>query len=286
MSALLKQSLSKGEYAFSDADFNTLREMIQTETGISMGESKRQLIYRRISSRLKKLRMSSFSDYIELLESGDPEEFEVFLNTITTNLTSFFREKHHFEYLSDKVLPEIISKKISAGKKLRIWSAGCSTGQEPYSIAMTLREGMPDIDQWDAKVLCTDLDTQVLAKSSNGAYTQRDVDNLSAEILSKWFVPQINGGEQLYLAKPELKKLLVFNPLNLMAPWPMKGKFDVIFCRNVIIYFDKPTQVKLMERFAEYIAPGGYLILGHSESLHGAQERFQLIGKTIYQKVK
>lgn len=270
----------------SDAEYDQLCTMIVEQTGISMGESKRQLVYRRVSGRLKELGLSTFSEYIEFLKTDDPVEREIFINTITTNLTSFYRENHHFEYLAETIIPDLLAKKKIGRDNLRIWSAGCSKGQEPYSLAMTLRESIPAVDQWDLKVLCTDLDTEVLKKGFSGIYTDREVEGIPAEKLAKWFTQSIDQGEEKYIANADLKKLLVFNQLNLMESWPMKGKFDVIFCRNVIIYFDKETQKRLMERFVEYLTPNGYLILGHSESLHGAQDRFKLIGKTIYQKTK
>lgn len=270
MNAVLKQPLQEQEHLLSVLEINTVRKMIQSESGITIGGSNQQLIIQRISHRLKALLTPDFSCWIEVPASGRPAEFRVFLNTITANLNSFFRERCHFDYLTKKVAPEIEAKVKSTGKKLRVRSVGCSTGQQPYSIAMTHCESMSDIDQWDTRILCNYLDTEVLAKINNGVYAQHEIDHLSADLFSNWFVPEISGRERIFLAKPEPKKLLLFNQLNLVAQRPMKGLFDVIYYRNVIICSDIPAQIKLMKRFFEYIASRGYLILGHSDSLHGA----------------
>ncbi len=278
-----KNSASPGSTAdLSDREFNHIRKLIRGMTGISMSESKRQLVMRRVSNRLKALRMSSVPEYLAFLESGDPDEVEQFTNAVTTNLTSFFREKHHFEFLKQRALPEIVAKKELGSRRLRIWSSGCSTGEESYSIAMTLKSFGTDFTSWDARVLCTDVDTDVLRTASEGIYKPDRIDSVPMEYQRKWL--RKNG--ENYQASNELKSLLTFKPLNLMHQWPIRGSFDVIFCRNVVIYFDKPTQRVLMDRYANHIEEGGYLILGHSESLHNVSDRFKLIGKTIYQKVK
>jgi len=285
MDAAARKRDDINQYNLTDSEFAELSSIIYKDMGIFIDDSKRQLIYRRISVRLKTLGMNSFSEYIDLVKSRDPAEIEVFQNTITTNLTSFFRESHHFDYLAKSIIPEIsAANKIS--KRLRIWSAGCSTGQEPYSIAITLRDAFPEIDIWDAKVLCTDLDTQVLQKCKSGVYSAKEMKNLPHEYRSRWFESVDGTADSDMVADKRLKDLLFFKQLNLMNEWQMQGKFDVIFCRNVVIYFDQPTKKKLMARFADYLAPGGYLILGHSESLQSAKEQFELIGKTIYKKVK
>ena len=265
----------------TDREFDHIRKLIRDMTGISMSESKRQLVMRRVSNRLKALRMNSVQEYLAFLESGDPDEVEQFNNAVTTNLTSFFREKHHFEFLKQKALPEIVAKKERSSRRLRIWSAGCSTGEEPYSIAMTLKAFSADFKTWDARVLCTDLDTDVLRTASEGIYRPDRIESVPVEYQRKWLK---KVGEN-FQASNELKSLLTFKQLNLMHQWPIRGKFDVIFCRNVVIYFDKPTQRVLMDRYANHIEDDGYLILGHSESLHNVSDRFKLIGKTIYQKV-
>ncbi|MFK7831490.1 MAG: protein-glutamate O-methyltransferase CheR [Congregibacter sp.] len=272
---------SSGNVAsLTDSEFEQIQAIIRRMTGITMGDTKRHLVLRRVSTRLKALHMTSVPDYIKLLESGDATEAELFTNAVTTNLTSFYREDHHFDYLAKNILPQLIANKQNSSKRLRIWSAGCSTGEEPYSIAMTLNDVMPDIDCWDAKLLCTDIDTAVVATAKAGVYPEQRLEKVPGSQLKKWF--ERDGG--LLKASQALKKHLTFKQLNLMNEWPMRGKFDVIFCRNVVIYFDKPTQRVLMDRYAEQLEEGGYLILGHSESLYKVSERFTLIGKTIYQK--
>ncbi len=278
-----EQTQSQNQYPFTDAEFEKLRGMIFERSGISISTAKKQLIYRRISTRLKKLKLSTFSDYISILESGDSRENETFLNSITTNLTSFFRENHHFEYLSGTAMPEILETK-KLDRKLRIWSAGCSTGEEPYSISMTLQPFARQLEGWDAKVLCTDLDTDVLAKARVGTYELEKTNGLSQTQKEQWFKKETIDQEVFLTAKPLLKQLLHFRQLNLMTRWPMSGKFDVVFCRNVMIYFDRETQRELVEKFADVIEPNGHLIIGHSETLGRVSDRFELIGKTVYRK--
>ena len=272
--------------AMSDAEFNRIRAVIKELTGINMSEAKRQLVYRRLGARLKATRISTFEGYLAHLKSGDPVELEQFTNAVTTNLTSFFREKHHFDFLAKTIIPELVRKKGNGTRRLRIWSAGCSTGEEPYSIAITLKEALKDLARWDAKVLCTDLDSDVLNTCRAGIYSQQRVEKIPEGQLRRWFKSSRKPGEDIVTVNPRLQDLLTFKQLNLMHDWPMRGRFDVIFCRNVIIYFDKPTQRVLIDRYAEIIEDGGYLILGHSESLFNVSDRFKLLGNTIYRKTR
>ena len=271
---------------FSDADFNAVRELIKDVTGISMGEQKRQLVFRRIRARLQATGIPTYRDYIDFVRRGDQVEVEQFCNAVTTNLTSFFRENHHFEYLADTILPELKEKKRRSNKRIRIWSAGCSTGEEPYSIAMTVREAFDKLASWDLKVLCTDLDSDVVAKSRAGQYQEGRINGISASRLRRWFENVGTASDPVYSANQELRDLLTFNQLNLMNDWPMRGKFDVIFCRNVVIYFDKDTQRKLVARYEQVLEDDGYLILGHSESLFRVSDNFELLGNTIYRKTQ
>jgi len=271
-------------FSLSDGEFDQIRGVIREMTGISMSDSKRQLIYRRLSGRLKALNISTFKEYLAFLKSGDATEVELFTNAVTTNLTSFFREDHHFDYLVKTIIPEVVQEKQNSSRRLRIWSAGCSTGEEPYSIAIALREALRDISAWDAKVLCTDLDTDVIATASAGVYTENRFEKMSQVRLKRWFQKSNGADGTLLKVRDELRQLLTFKQLNLMHDWPMRGRFDVIFCRNVVIYFDKPTQRVLMDRYADALEDGGYLILGHSESLFNVSDRFTLLGKTIYRK--
>jgi chemotaxis protein methyltransferase CheR len=265
------------EFAFSAADFNALRALVHQVTGISLAETKRNLVYGRLSRRLRALRLASFAEYRQLLES-DPEGAEMveFVNAITTNLTSFFRENHHFEYLREKWLAPLANAK--PGQRFRIWSAGCSTGEEPYSIAMSICEVLGDTPRVDLKILATDLDSDVLNRARNGVYG--DVKGIGPKLLSRYFDPK----QDKYVIKPSVSKLITFKQLNLMHDLPMRGPLDVIFCRNVIIYFDKDTQRGLFQRYARLQRPGDLLFIGHSESMFKVSDAYSLIGRTIYQR--
>lgn len=270
---------------FTDAEFHKFRDFVYERTGISLSDAKKLLLYRRLISRLEFHGFQSFTEYFSYLKQGDDKELELFTNAVTTNLTSFFREQHHFDYLSETLLPELVKKKRHGEKKLRIWSAGCSTGEEAYSIAITLCDALPDINSWDAKILCTDLDSQVLETCRAGIYPTEGLERVSSKIVDKWFHPVDGYRKPSVEVDPKLKQLTVFNQLNLMDPWPMKCPFDIIFCRNVFIYFDKPTQKQLIARYAQQLDTDGHLMLGHSETLHDIEEYFDLIGQTIYRKV-
>jgi len=269
----------------TDSEFKAACTVIRDFTGISLGDSKHELVHRRLSGRLTVLQIESFSEYLNYLKQGDEVELEAFCNAVTTNLTSFFRERHHFEYLGRTIIPNIISNQSIQNRRVRIWSAGCSTGEEPYCIAMTLKQVHQLTPQWDTKILSTDLDTDVLATCRAGIYPENRVEKIPPQLLRRWFRKAEQENQTSYQVHPQLQQLITFKQLNLMQAWPMKGPFDVIFCRNVIIYFDKPTQRTLIERYANILADDGYLILGHSENLLDVSDRFSLIGKTIYQKI-
>lgn len=272
------------EFPISDAEFVRACQMIADVTGISMSPTKRHLVVRRLSPRLRALGLDSFDAYLNHIATGDFAEREHFCNAVTTNLTSFFRESHHFDYLAKDVVPELRARATGYRPRLRIWSAGCSTGEEPYSIAMVLRESLPDIDRWDARVLCTDIDTDVLRTGRAGLYGPDRVRGLAPARLNQWFERTGDDPAAPYRVTEPLQRLLAFKRLNLMAQWPMRGPFDVIFCRNTIIYFDRDTQRRLIERMANLLSDDGVLILGHSETLHRISDRFRLIGRTVYRK--
>ncbi len=269
------------EFLFTDKDFDKIRELIYNHAGIVLREEKRTMVYSRLGRRLRELELNTFQEYLTRLEKNDfkGDEFENLVNSLTTNLTKFFREDHHFTYLKNQVLIPYLEA-YKAGKcprRFRIWSAGCSTGQEPYTLAMTIAE-TPNISQLDIKVLATDIDTKVLASAKAGFYEK--VEGIPQDLLKKYATPSGNG----YQMNESLKRFLVFKQLNLLEPWPMSGPFDVIFCRNVVIYFDKPTQAKLFNRYADLLGENGKLFIGHSESLHHVCDRFHLVGQTIYVK--
>jgi chemotaxis protein methyltransferase CheR len=272
------------DFELTDGDFNRIRELVREHTGIALSDAKRQLVYGRLIRRLRALQLQGFGDYIELLERADPEELEAFTNAITTNLTSFFRESHHFDYLAAQVLRGFAARAGAAGR-LRIWSCACSTGEEAYSIAMVLCEQKEYLAGIDAKILATDLDSNVLATAAAGVYAAERLEPVSKSRVSSFF--RRSSGSQDAKAKVEqaLRDLITFKELNLMQDWPIRGPFDVIFCRNVIIYFDKATQRELFERIAALQRPGDILFLGHSESLFKVTEKYELIGRTTYRRV-
>ena len=274
----------KEEHSLNDRDFKFICRLVYDHTGIVLGDNKRDMLYRRIMRRVRGLKLSSFTEYCELLKADHAhDELDNFINAVTTNLTSFFREKHHFDYLKGTFLPELIEKGNS--RRLRIWSAGCSTGEEPYSIAMTLQQSMgASLANWDAKILATDLDTEVLATGKAGIYSIDKLGDIDPEKLRKSFRKGVGERASEVKANPQLQRLITFKPLNLLGEWPMKGPFDVIFCRNVMIYFDRETQNNLIARFNDLLKPGGLLLIGHSENLGIYAEEFDSLGKTIFRK--
>ena len=279
--AASSRDLKSRSFTFGEEDFAALRELVKTHTGISLSDQKREMVYGRLSRRLRALGLESFRAYREILERGDQDELTQFCNAITTNLTSFFREAHHFQYLREHVLGRHAADPRGV-RRLRFWSAGCSTGEEPYSVAMTVHEALPDARRWDIRILATDLDTDVLGRGERGLYEEDRVRGLGAARLERFFRQDAASGA--YLAAPELKDLITFRELNLMHALPMKGPLDAIFCRNVVIYFDKDTQRQLFARIARLQRPGDILFLGHSESLYRVSDEYTLVGKTIYRR--
>jgi chemotaxis protein methyltransferase CheR len=271
------------EFSFSTGDYDFLRSMLKERTGIELGPTKHNMVYARLAKRLRKLGMKTFRQYIEFIASNEGrDELGTTLNALTTNLTKFFRENHHFEHLATTALQEVRARAVSHGRRLRIWSAGCSSGEEPYSTAITLLQAMPDIKQWDAKILATDIDTEMVRRGSEGIYPAASLEGMPADIARKYF--EAHGPDKVRVVA-EARSLISFKHLNLIDKWPMKGPFDVIFCRNVVIYFDKDTQRVLFDRYANMLVPGGFLYIGHSENLFGITERFKLLGRNIHRKI-
>ncbi len=281
--AVAAESAESG-FVFTDADFDKIRRLIKDQTGIHLSDAKRSLVYSRLGRRLRALGLSDFASYYARVEA-DAEELMRCINAITTNLTAFFREPHHFDYLAQTVLPEL-RRRNADSRRLRIWSAGCSTGEEPYSIAMVVREVMGASRDWDIKILATDLDSDVVAKAAAGIYEERRLEGVSEQRRRRWFRRGRGTNAGKVRVADEIRALITFRQLNLMHPWPMRGPFDVIFCRNVVIYFDKDTQRRLFDRYADILGPQRYLFIGHSESLHRVSERFQSLGKTMYRKIR
>jgi chemotaxis protein methyltransferase CheR len=275
-------SLRLREFAFGEEDFQALRQLVKSLTGIHLSNQKRELVYGRLTRRLRALQLRTFAEYREQLQ-GNVQELAELCNAITTNLTSFFREPHHFQYLRDHVLAPLAAERHGK-RRLRIWSAGCSTGEEPYSIAMSVLETLPDRDRWDVRILATDLDSEVLSRARRGIYPPERMSTVSPERLQRFFIEPPEGGGICQIA-PEVAALVTFKQLNLIHPLPMRGPLDAIFCRNVVIYFDKETQRELFTRIARLQRPGDLLFLGHSESLFKVCDSYALIGKTIHRRV-
>lgn len=271
------------EFEYTKKDFDALRRISNAHTGIIVGDDKFDMFYSRLSKRLRVYGLRRFSEYVSFLQENPDQEFEQFINSITTNLTSFFRENHHFDYLRDQLLPQLLRRNAQS-RRIRIWSAGCSTGEEPYSIAMTLSEGLAAHRDWDVRLLATDIDSNVVTTAAAGVYSLDRASGLSRSRLERWFRKGRGENAHRIRVKPELQRMISFKLLNLMGDWPMKGPFDAIFCRNVLIYFDAPTKECLVQRFAELLPPGGHLLVGHSESLSKVSAGVKLIGNTVYVK--
>ena len=272
--------MDPNEFALGEREFERIRERLYDVAGISLSDAKRTLVIARLSKVIRGLKLPSFDAYLEFLETqGTANDAQDFVNALTTNLTRFWREEHHFSHLVSHIGELMHSRTVAAGKRLRIWSAGCSTGQEPYTIALSLLAAYPELKRWDFKILATDIDTSVIAKAAGGVYPESELNGLSPE-RARLFERTGDGRIRI---PPAVAQTISFKPLNLMAPWPMKGPFDAIFCRNVAIYFDKPTQGEVFGRLGHILAPGGFLYIGHSENLGSGSAGFRLVGKTIYQ---
>lgn len=272
---------SDGEFVLSDAEFIKIKKRIYQIAGISLSDAKKTLVLSRLAKLLRQHHLTRFDDYLDFLDiRANPHDQQEFVNALTTNLTRFYREDHHFEHLC-KCVGEMIAlgaPMSRGGRRLRIWSSGCSTGQEPYTIAMALMGAHPVLKSWDFKILATDVDTDVVARAATGIYSESELAGLSQERLAP-FEKMADGRVRI----PEhLRSLVTFKPLNLMHAWPLKGPFDAIFCRNVTIYFDKPTQRSVFERIQQVLRPEGFLYIGHSENISGSVTGFNSVGKTIY----
>jgi len=271
------------EFEFTAEVFDQVRSLVKKKTGIVLSDGKQDMVYGRLTRRLRALNLPTFESYLKIVEAGDADELVNLVNAITTNLTSFFREEHHFDYLKSTVFPALMEKN-AATKKIRIWSAGCSTGEEPYSIAMTIREFFPQDSGWDVKVIATDLDSNVVNTGKKGVYTLSRVEGVSAEYKRRWMRRGKGDKSDFVKMKPELQELITFKQLNLLEGWPLKGPVDIIFCRNVVIYFDKDTQRVLFDRYADMLAAEGHLLIGHSENMFNVCDRFESLGQTVYKK--
>jgi chemotaxis protein methyltransferase CheR len=272
------------EFKFSDADFRDLAQYAYTHAGIALSDSKRNLIYTRLSRRLRALGQTTFKEYRDYLIENE-SELENFINAISTNLTKFFRESHHFDHFRTHVaVPFVQQAHGKSGQRLRVWSAGCSTGEEPYTIAVVLKREIRNPADHDVRILATDIDTNVIAKGAAGEYSRTSIDEVP-KTYREYFQPLGGDPDATDIVMgDEVRSLISFARLNLMDPWPFRGRFDAIFCRNVMIYFDGPTKSALVDRFTQQLKPGGWLYIGHSESLIGSHPGLQLVGRTVYRR--
>ncbi len=276
--AFRKQNYSKELFLFTltDQDFARIRKLIYRVAGISLAPSKKDLVYSRLSRRLRVRQLHSFTEYIQLLENGDQAEREEFVNALTTNLTSFFREAHHFPILAQHLAT------LPKNRPVSIWTCASSTGEEPYSIAMTVVEHFKGFDA-PVQILATDIDTNVLERARRGVYPLDQLKKLSQGQLKRFFLRGEGKQEGFAKVRPELQKMITFKRINLLdSQWPINERFDAIFCRNVMIYFDKQTQYAILKKVAPYLQSDGLFFAGHSESFHHAVDLFRLCGKTVY----
>ena len=275
---------SAGGWSLGDSDFAFLSDFVYKHCGIVLGEHKRQLVQGRLLRRLRALDLDGFDAYVDLLRTDPDSELGELASAISTNVTAFFREMHHYDLLVDELLPRWLEAKRNGGR-LRIWSAGCSSGEEPYALAMVLAEALERTgSKVDARILATDLSPQALEAARSGTYSLERMGGISEARRNRWFLRGEGAYEGLACVHPRLRELVTIQPLNLLHEWPMHGPFDAIFCRNVVIYFDKPTKQRLFERHAGLLEQGGYLFLGHSESMYGLSDSFELVGRTVYRK--
>ncbi|MFL9610370.1 CheR family methyltransferase [Methylobacillus sp. Pita2] len=274
-SSTVSKSSAGKEFDFTEADFARVRKLIYQAAGISLSDSKHEMVYSRLARRLRATGISSFQHYLDVLESGSgSDEWEAFTNALTTNLTSFFREHHHFPILAEHIR--------KAAQPISIWCCASSTGEEPYSLAITACEAFGTLRP-PVEIIATDIDTNVLATAAAGIYTYDRIEKLPMEQKKKFFLRGTGKQQGMVRVRDDLRKLISFRPLNLLdGNWPVRGPFDAIFCRNVMIYFDKPTQAAILKRFAPLMKPDGLLFAGHSENFLYATDAFKLLGKTVY----
>lgn len=281
-----RDNLVEGEFAFTAQDFQQIAAILHGYAGIALNDGKAALVYSRLAKRLRTLGLRSFREYCALVE-GDAgiDERQVMTAALTTNVTRYYREPHHFDHLRDQVLPALVSR-AKAGGRVRLWSAACSNGQEPYSMALVVLSMLPNAAELDFRILATDIDPNMVNDGKAGLYTEEHLESVPAPLRSKFFTKVSDGGRTKFSVSDDMRKLVQFKELNLIGHWPMKGQFDVIFCRNVVIYFDDPTQEKVWSRFTPMLAPGGTLYIGHSERVSGpATSQLRTSGLTTYQKV-
>jgi chemotaxis protein methyltransferase CheR len=283
VAATKPQPVPAGEFDFSQDDFAFIASTLYEDAGIHLPASKASLVYSRLTKRLRKLGLESFHDYCALVGSSDGvDERTQMIAALTINVTRFFREPHHFDHLRARIIEPSLAE-IRSGRRIRIWSAGCSSGQEPYSIALSILGLLPDVRSFDVRILATDINPHVLQTARRGVYSAEEAASVPIELRRAWMEPTGDGALRLDDAA---RSLITFRTLNLISSWPMNGPFDAVFCRNVVIYFDEKTQMRLLNRITALIRPGGHLYLGHSERLIGpAEALFRADGTTVYRKI-
>jgi chemotaxis protein methyltransferase CheR len=264
------------DFHFTEQDFIRVRKMIHDHAGIALSEAKRELVYSRLARRLRANNIIKFSEYLNFLEHN-PSEWEAFVNSLTTNLTSFFRENHHFPMLAEHI------KSIQHRKPIEIWCSAASTGEEPYSIAMTMVDLFGDFTP-QIRILATDIDTNVLKIAEAGVYSEDRIEKLSPDLIKRFFIRCTGSNEGKVSVRQELRSMITFRKINLLDnSWPIRGPFEAIFCRNVMIYFDKPTQLNVLKKFIPLMRQDGLLFAGHSESFHHASDLFKIRSRTVYE---
>lgn len=271
------------EVVYTAADFSRVAAHLYRIVGILLTEANERMVYARLSGRILQLGFKDFASYLDwAFRSDAPEELDFFISALTTNTTHFYRENHHFEFLENNVLANLMGR-AQAGERIRIWSAGCSTGEEPYSLASCLLRSFPNAARHDLKILATDVDRSALERARIGKYTSNSLRKLPRELLDKYF-EQVPASDQ-WTPTQDLRSMITFRQLNLIGDWPFSGRFDVIFCRNVAIYMDGDTQERLWTRFHDALHPGGFLFIGHSERLcRSLRSDMLMVGNTIFQR--
>ncbi len=278
--AAVQRFMTPPSVNLTDRQFDRISRMVQDLSGIHLHAKKKTLVQTRLAKRLRALGMAGFEEYLSLVESPrGSRELGAMIDALTTNKTSFFREETHFDFLRKTVVPGLTNPRI------RFWIAACSSGQEAVSAAIVLREALAAPDARDVRILATDISSRVLEKARRGVYTENEMEGLDTARRAAWFSPlDVRDGARRYRVKPQVANMIHYARLNLMDRWPMKGPFDVIFCRNVMIYFERATQQRLIDRFWHYLGTGGYLFVGHSEGLSGITHRLKYVCPATYMK--
>ena len=277
----MNMTMTEQEHPLNNDVFKRFRALVYRECGINLTDHKRAMFSSRLQKRLSHLGLTSFQDYYDLVVGGHSDaELTTMLDCISTNQTEFFREPHHFTFLRERVVPE-----LAVDKTVRIWSTACSSGEEPYSIAMTLSDTIASPSTWNCRILASDISTRMLAKAATGQYSHEKINSLSSDLVRRHFLLGKDNHGELVMIKPHIANMAVFRRINLMDDrYPIKSLLDVIFCRNVMIYFDRETQAKVLARLSRYLKPGGYLFIGHSETMQGISDAFHYVAPTIYRK--